>query len=389
MTKQSYLILFLLLAISSNCHSKDFFGSVGEIYFDVYQNMVSPTKSSVSNCQFIPSCSQYAKVAIDEHGVIVGMTMFGDRFQRCSGGIAERNQYPVVNGLYFDPPNSNELFGDQHLWKAGIYTYKNKFKPISKVTTSNDLSFAYSLFKEEDYNSSILELKRTLNINGDSLRITPLLLSNYLLSNDKHKAMQLVLKMNNSKLFSQDIFILSNVTNDLTELYRWNLNYIRANKSKLNNDELADKFMMYNHLRLNEYDEAEEIANANNISVSNKIDDLESNSKSPILAASLSTILPGSGYMYCGEVKEGLSALVINGLLGYSIYSLFKNENYSSGALVSLISFPFYFGNIVGSANMAETINKQYREQKFNEIRNDFEIAFYFSFNYFDSLWQE
>lgn len=384
-------ILIPLVAIffSISCYSQDYFDSVGDIYFDVYQDVISPTKSSVSNCQFSPSCSQFAKEAIDEYGLVVGLSMFGDRFQRCSGGMSERNQYPVVNGLYHDPPLGNELFGTEHIWKAGLYTYRNKFRPISDVQTYDGLDFAFSLFKEEDYSSSLLELKRELSKSSDSSTITPLILSNYLLSNKKKEAINMAIALNSSDIFDEDIFILTNVTTDLVELYRWNINYISSKKDKLNNDTLSSKFLIYNYLKLSEFDKAKEVASVIEMPIGHTIEELESNSKSPVLAASLSTVIPGAGYIYCGEVKEGLSAMVINGLLGFSIYTLFKNENYSSGALVSLISFPFYFGNIVGSANMAESKNLQYREQKYNDIRNDFEIAFYFSLNYFETLWQK
>lgn len=315
--------------------------------------------------------------------------MFGDRFQRCSGGQADYNQYPIAEGLFYDPPKTNMIFGDEYMWKAGIYTYKNKFKPISTTQPSEEFSFAHSLFEENDYNSTILELKRLLYQTKDTLTIFPLLISTNLLQKNTKKAIELVLELKDKNIVNENTFILTSVTSDLAELHRWNVNYIMANQDKLANDTLGKKFLTYSYLKLKDYDNARLTANSINIEIDPIIESLSSNSKSPVLAATLSAILPGAGYLYCGEPSEALSAFIINGLLGYSIYSLFKNENYGSGALVSLISVPFYFGNIIGSANMAETINQKEHEFVFNEVRNDFKISFYFSFNYFDSLWNK
>ncbi len=98
-------------------------------------------------------------------------------------------------------------------------------------------------------------------------------------------------------------------------------------------------------------------------------------------------LVPGTGYMYCGNYKEGLSALLVNGLLGASIYSLFKNDNVPSGILVSAISVPFYLGNIVGSANSAKLYNNKKKEIMYFELRNKLDIEFVFSFEFFDSIW--
>lgn len=362
---------------------------MGNLYFGTYQHSISPIKHSVSLCQFNPSCSQYAKVAINEFGVLKGLIIFGDRFQRCAAGQSEYNQYPIVKGLFYDPPKTNMLFGNENLWKAGVYTYNNKFKPISLVETNDELSFAHSLFEQNDYVSTVLELKRILFETKDTLVIYPLLISTYLLQNDVDKAVALVLELKDKKIFNEKAFILTSVVTDLADLQRWNTNYIKQTQEHLLNDSLSKKFLIYSYLKLNDYVNAQRVADSLDINLDPTIKRLSNKSKSPILAASLSTFLPGAGYLYCGESSEALSAFIINGLLGYSIYSLFKNRNYSSGALVSLISFPFYFGNIVGSANMAENINQKEREFVFNDIRNEFRISFYFSFNYFDSLWNK
>jgi hypothetical protein len=109
--------------------------------------------------------------------------------------------------------------------------------------------------------------------------------------------------------------------------------------------------------------------------------------KSPFLSGVLSAVIPGSGYIYAGEVKEGLSAFLVNSLLGAGIYALFKHGNTGSGILTSLVAAPFYFGNIIGSANAAHLSNNRNKEIYFNSLRYRIGIDFYFSKKYFLSIW--
>jgi putative membrane protein insertion efficiency factor len=55
-------------------------------------------------CQFTPSCSEYARIVIRQHGLLVGLLMASDRYQRCNG--LERERYPLDprTGKRLDPP---------------------------------------------------------------------------------------------------------------------------------------------------------------------------------------------------------------------------------------------------------------------------------------------
>jgi putative membrane protein insertion efficiency factor len=43
-------------------------------------------------CMFHPSCSEFAKIALSEHGAVVGSLMTIDRYLRCNG--VDRQLYP-------------------------------------------------------------------------------------------------------------------------------------------------------------------------------------------------------------------------------------------------------------------------------------------------------
>jgi putative membrane protein insertion efficiency factor len=47
----------------------------------VYQHLLSPLFPP--SCRFVPSCSQYAKEAIERYGVIKGSYLAGRRILRC------------------------------------------------------------------------------------------------------------------------------------------------------------------------------------------------------------------------------------------------------------------------------------------------------------------
>ena len=109
--------------------------------------------------------------------------------------------------------------------------------------------------------------------------------------------------------------------------------------------------------------------------------------KSPALAGVFSTVLPGSGYIYSGRVKEGLSAFLINGLLGAGIYSLFKNDNVGMGVLSSLVAAPFYLGNIVGSINATHLYNNKVKQVYLLQLRDELGVDYYFSVNFLNVSW--
>jgi len=111
-------------------------------------------------------------------------------------------------------------------------------------------------------------------------------------------------------------------------------------------------------------------------------------SRSPLVAGILSAILPGAGYVYTGQLKEGASAFLINGLLGIGIYELFRNGNTGSGVLTSLVAAPFYFGNIIGSANSAAIENNKLTQQNLGMLRTKLRLNVYFSFEQLEEFWK-
>ena len=79
--------------------------------------------------------------------------------------------------------------------------------------------------------------------------------------------------------------------------------------------------------------------------------------KSPLLAGTLSAIVPGSGHAYAGRPSDGLSALLVNGLFIAGTVVALEDENYPAAALLGAAGLPFYLGNIYGASEAARKWN--------------------------------
>jgi tetratricopeptide (TPR) repeat protein len=79
--------------------------------------------------------------------------------------------------------------------------------------------------------------------------------------------------------------------------------------------------------------------------------------KSPVLAGTMSAVIPGSGQMYAGHYKDGLMAFVVNGLFIAGTIAAVDDENYALAAIVGGVGLPFYVGNIYGAANASRKWN--------------------------------
>jgi hypothetical protein len=280
------------------------------------------------------------------------------------------------------------------------YQDSQKIIDSSSVDLSNNSMFGFSkyLFSKREFDNSILELERIKFLNSKDEIINAkseiLIGINLLSKKDLENTRRHLDKINSSDdslQFNKNILLL--VLGDLQRTFLWNENFLKslsAQTPKYNN--LYSKFDFYNDLRLGKTDEIKEIDSLGFALSKESFDNIiysfkNIKTKSPFLSGMMSAIIPGSGYIYVGEVKEGISALLVNSLLGAGIYALFKNGNTGSGILTSLVAAPFYFGNILGSVNAAHLNNSRNKEVFFNSLRFQIGIDFYFSEKYFLTLW--
>lgn len=101
----------------------------------------------------------------------------------------------------------------------------------------------------------------------------------------------------------------------------------------------------------------------------------EIKSKSPVLAASLSAVLPGAGQLYVERPTDALTSFLLNGLFIWGAVESFDHGNYATGGLLTAIESTWYVGNIYNAANSAHKYNR-YQEQEFIErLQGEFGIA--------------
>jgi len=49
--------------------------------FGLYHHVVGPTKGT--HCPMVPSCSEYSRISVAQHGLAMGVIMSADRLHRC------------------------------------------------------------------------------------------------------------------------------------------------------------------------------------------------------------------------------------------------------------------------------------------------------------------
>jgi hypothetical protein len=140
-------------------------------------------------------------------------------------------------------------------------------------------------------------------------------------------------------------------------------NFQLASLSLLNKDLNAYRnysgLLTYNYFQLKDQEDA--VADIYNKTVNFK-------EKSPLLAGTMSAIIPGTGKMYAGKLGEGVTALLGLGILGaitYENYVKAGPRNVKTITFGSLFGI-FYVSNIYGSVYSV----KVYRDEYYKSVRN-------------------
>lgn len=106
---QLFLITLLLTQPPQETNTVRIVAGTG---FKLYQILISPSQGDV--CNFSPSCSHFAKEAIERYGIIWGSLMATDRLQRCNPW-ALRSVDKYYTGFkdrkIYDPVKDNYIFG--------------------------------------------------------------------------------------------------------------------------------------------------------------------------------------------------------------------------------------------------------------------------------------
>lgn len=80
--------------------------------------------------------------------------------------------------------------------------------------------------------------------------------------------------------------------------------------------------------------------------------------KSPAAAAVMSAILPGSGQVYAGGYRQGVTSFLLHALFGYLTYRAIDDHRYFEAAAAVYTGFSrFYVGNIISASSLVREDN--------------------------------
>ena len=87
-------------------------------------------------------------------------------------------------------------------------------------------------------------------------------------------------------------------------------------------------------------------------------------SKDPAAAGILAAAIPGLGHAYCNRYKDGMVALLLNGLFIWAAVESFEQDHDVLGGILTFLELGWYSGNIYSALNSAHKYNRK--------VRNDF-----------------
>ena len=96
--------------------------------------------------------------------------------------------------------------------------------------------------------------------------------------------------------------------------------------------------------------------------------------KDPTTAGVLAGILPGMGHAYCGRYKDGLVALLVNGLFIWAAVESFDRDHEALGVILGFLELGWYSGNIYSAVNSAHKHNRKLKNDYLKSLPDQFRI---------------
>ena len=87
------------------------------------------------------------------------------------------------------------------------------------------------------------------------------------------------------------------------------------------------------------------------------------------MAGWLSTVVPGSGQLYVGSVKEGVLAAALSGTFIYLAVDAIRERRYVDCTGIALVGWQFYWGNRINARQLASEYNKNYEQELIQTLK--------------------
>ncbi len=310
-----------------------------------------------------PSCSQYAKVAFSEYHALKAWVITTDRLFRCGHDLRGYEKIALNDQWYILDPVSK------------TYRPNNALIRLGTIESDTSKSFADYLYEKREFNAAIENYFRLIYESKDTTNVdyylTQIGLSYYHLENhdqlkrhflENFDQMQpfyrnkLALYLTKSFYDQNDYEGMKVSLNTLINPSRnhQNFKYYLLGLADLGQTNYEDAS---NHMKMVDSDSEYHVVAKRFININKEIDQLPK--RSPVFAGLSSAIIPGSGYLISNKPRTAFSAFLLNGLLGWAIYSSFKNDHIALGTTIAVFTGGWYFGAIRGSSRAVKEWNKQ------------------------------
>src|SRR5690606_15835888 len=96
--------------------------------------------------------------------------------------------------------------------------------------------------------------------------------------------------------------------------------------------------------------------------------------KSVATAQFLNALVPGAGYLYIGQRKSALTALLLNGLFIAAATQFFLHDHIAAGIITTGFEAGWYFGGIYGAGEEAKYYNERLYEKTASVVLNEYKL---------------
>ena len=96
--------------------------------------------------------------------------------------------------------------------------------------------------------------------------------------------------------------------------------------------------------------------------------------KSVAKAQGFNALIPGAGYLYIGQKKSAVTALLLNGLFIAAAWQFFQHGHLAAGIITTSFEAGWYFGGIYGAGEEAKFYNERIYERNASCILNEYNL---------------
>ena len=250
--------------------------------------------------------------------------------------------------------------------------------------TGQDIDFAFYLFEGRKYDELFLLFNKTSSIIQQNDSVNYILGMSYYYQKDLEKSAYHLNKISNlSAFYDKSIFFSALDYAHLGEYSKAQMILEKYTTTKLQNNYnellsvqfaglalLKRDFELFDHHAANFKFEQYYYINSENqlINVRHTLGNFKQ--KSPFVAGLLSTVVPGAGKIYTGQIGEGVASfLTVGGLAAITAENWVKKglSNWRTITFGTICSI-FYIGNIYGSAISVKVYRNQFHDKQNNTI---------------------